>query len=66
VTEAPVEEATAEEIAEVAEQEVEGVEVAPATGDDAEAEVVAEPEAAAEPEPEPEAEPEAAEEEEEK
>ena len=67
--EAPVEEATPEEIDEIAEQEVE---VAPATGDDAEAEVVADEEAAIEPEPEPaavpdvEAEPEAAEEEEEK
>jgi large subunit ribosomal protein L22 len=65
---APVEEATPEEIEEIATQDVEGVEVAPATGDDAEAEVVADQdvEAAAEPEPEPEAEPDTAEQEEEK
>jgi len=59
---APVQEATPEEIEEVAGQEVEGVEVAPATGAAPEAEAVVEPE----PEPEPEAEPEAAEEEEDK
>jgi large subunit ribosomal protein L22 len=59
---APVTEAAPEVLEEVAEQEIEGVEVAPATGDAPEAEAVteAEPEAAAEPEPEPEAEPEAA------
>jgi large subunit ribosomal protein L22 len=38
---APVEEATPEEITEIAEQQVEGVEVAPATGDEAEAEAAA-------------------------
>src|SRR3954468_6832894 len=74
---APVEQAAPEEIEELAEQKVEGVEVAPATGDDADAEVAADVEAAAvtgveaaepepEPEPEPEAAPEPAEEEEEK
>ena len=55
-----MQEATPEEIEAVAAQEVEGVEVAPATGAAPQAEAVVEPE------PEPEAEPEAAEEEEDK
>jgi large subunit ribosomal protein L22 len=48
---APVQEATPEEIEEIADQQVEGVDVAPGAGDDVEAEVV---EAAAEPAAEPE------------
>jgi large subunit ribosomal protein L22 len=56
----PIETAEPEAIEDVAQQEVEGVEVAAATGDAPEAEAVPDAEAALEPEPEPEPEPEAA------
>jgi large subunit ribosomal protein L22 len=59
---APIAETTPEEIEELAEQQVEGVEVAPATGDEPEAEAATEPEetTTAEAAPEAETEPEAA------